>query len=575
MNIHTPHYLLHRGVRTLLIFTLFMLTALPSFAENSYILQYTSNRNHSDSLITADADTPVEFTQGDTIYLKITEGNETSASGASTNAASENGEIPSLTVLQRNTKTQEETVLTPDDSSFYTMDTKTIGTYQILVDHQVLMNFTVKEKTQPAVQPIPVKPVSKAGVFQKGKYYFYKDAKGKVRKSKGFVRWNGNLYYVQKGGRIQAGKSFKLGKYTYRAAKNGRIKVGTYKWGKYYYYSSSKGRLRKSKGFVTWKGNRYYIRKGGHLRTGKSFKVSKHTYRAAKDGRIKVGVYKWGKSYYYSTSTGKLRKKAGFISWNGRHYYSRKNGTLYVNRFYFHGGNMYYAGSNAAARTGTFKVGKYEYTADAGGIITHSSRKYMRGIDVSYYQGKNINWSKVKSSGISFAFLRCGYSGTKNGSRNKDSTFQGNIKGATAAGVDVGAYYFSQAITTKEAVAEADYAVKQVQSSGCKLTLPLVIDTENIQGRASSSKLSKAKRTQVIKAFCDRVKAKGYTPMIYASTSWLNNNLDMKKLSGYKVWVAQYYDKVTYKGKYQCWQYTSSGKVSGISGRVDMNYWVL
>lgn len=572
MKTNTSGIITHKRIRILLIFTLFMLSALPSLADSSYILQYTSDRNNPNTLVTADANAPVEFTQGSELYLKVTADDNSLSDKESTTEASTNS---TLTVLQRNTETLEEALLTPDDSSYYAINTKKIGSYQILVNQQVLMQFTVKGKSTSNVQPAPSKPVSKAAVFQKGKYYFYKDAKGKVRKSKGFVRWNGNLYYVQKGGRIQAGKSFKLGKYTYRAAKDGRIKVGAYKWGKYYYYSSSKGRLRKSKGFVTWKGHRYYIQKGGHLRTGKAFKIGKYTYRAAKDGRVKTGVYKWGKYYYYSTSTGKLRKKAGAFTWNGHRYYSRKNGTLYVNRFYFRGGNMYYAGSNAAARTGTFKVGNYTYTADANGIIINSTRKYMRGIDVSYYQGKNINWSKVKASGISFAFLRCGYSGTKNGSRNKDSTFQGNIKGATAAGVDVGAYYFSQAITTKEAVAEADYAIKQVQASGCKLTLPLVIDTENIQGRASSSKLSRAKRTQVIKAFCDRVKSKGYTPMIYASTSWLNNNLNMKKLSGYKVWVAQYYDKVTYKGKYQCWQYTSSGKVSGISGRVDMNYWVL
>lgn len=315
---------------------------------------------------------------------------------------------------------------------------------------------------------------------------------------------------------------------------------------------------------------------------GKSFRIGKYTYRAGSDGRIKVGVYKWGKYYYYSTSTGKLRKKAGRITWKGKSYYSRKSGTLYTNRFYFSGSNIYYAGPKAASLTGTFKVGKYTYTANASGSIISSNRKYMKGIDVSYYQGKDIDWAKVKSGGISFAFLRCGYSGTKDGKCHPDSTFngdkkhKGNIQRATAAGVDVGAYYFSQARTVKEAQAEAAFAVKQVKESGCKLNLPLVIDTENYPGgRASSSKLNRTKRTAAVKAFCDHVKAKGYTPMIYASTSWLNNNLDMKKLSGYQVWVAQYNDTVTYKGSYRCWQYTSSGKVPGISGRVDLNYWTL
>nr|WP_298568652.1 GH25 family lysozyme [uncultured Mogibacterium sp.] len=452
-----------------------------------------------------------------------------------------------------------------------------MGNWEILYEDSVRMRFTVKEVN--AVQPPsekPSKPKSKAGVLRKGKYYFYRDSKGKIRKKAGFVTWNGKKYYVRKGGRIQTGKTFKVGKYTYRASKKGQIKVGVYKWGKSYYYSSSKGRLRKSKGFITWKKNRYYVRKGGKIQKSKSFRIGKYTYRAGSDGRIKVGVHKWGKYYYYSTSTGKLRKKAGRITWKGKSYYSRKSGTLYTNRFYFSGSNIYYAGPKAAALTGTFKVGKYTYTANASGAITASNRKYMKGIDVSYYQGKDIDWAKVKSGGISFAFLRCGYSGTSNGKRCADSTFKDNMRKATAAGVDVGAYYFSQARTVKEARAEAAFAIKQVEASGCKITLPLVIDTENYPGgRASSSKLSRSKRTAAVKAFCDYVKAKGYTPMIYASTSWLNNNLDMKKLSGYQVWVAQYNDTVTYKGSYRCWQYTSSGKVPGIKGRVDLNYWTL
>ena len=102
--------------------------------------------------------------------------------------------------------------------------------------------------------------------------------------------------------------------------------------------------------------------------------------------------------------------------------------------------------------------------------------------------------------------------------------------------------------------------------------MPVVIDTESTpNGR--HNKISVSTRTSVIKTFCDRIKASGYTPMIYASTSWLNNQLNMSALSNYLVWVAQYYYKVTYEGAYSCWQYTSSGKVNGISGNVDMDYW--
>lgn len=561
----------NRIILSAVIALVMMLAPLPCFGETD-VLQYTADPTNAESWQSCDSNQSVTFEQNKKIYLRFS-AVESTESG--TSSQEDSGTAPVL--RQRSADTSKEILLQPDSEGLYLLNTDEIGSWEILYEDSVRMRFTVKEAN--AIQPPsekPSKPKSKAGILRKGKYYFYRDSKGKIRKKAGFVTWNGNKYYVRKGGRIQTGKTFKVGKYTYRANKKGQIKVGVYKWGKSYYYSSSKGRLRKSKGFVTWKKNRYYIRKGGKIQKSKSFRIGKYTYRAGSDGRIKVGVHKWGKYYYYSTSTGKLRKKAGRITWKGKSYYSRKSGTLYTNRFYFSGSNIYYAGSKAAALTGTFKVGKYTYTANASGSIISSNRKYMKGIDVSYYQGKDIDWAKVKSGGISFAFLRCGYSGTSNGKRCADSTFKDNMRKATAAGVDVGAYYFSQARTVKEAQAEAAFAVKQVKESGCKLNLPLVIDTENYPGaRASSSKLNRTKRTAAVKAFCDYVKSKGCTPMIYASTSWLNNNLDMKKLSRYQVWVAQYNDTVTYKGSYRCWQYTSSGKVPGIKGRVDLNYWTL
>ena len=109
------------------------------------------------------------------------------------------------------------------------------------------------------------------------------------------------------------------------------------------------------------------------------------------------------------------------------------------------------------------------------------------------------------------------------------------------------------------------------------MSYPIAIDTENINAtdpvpRANSSKLSKANRTKAIMGFCEYIKSQGYEPMIYASTSWLNNQLDMSQLP-YKVWCAQYYKKCEYKGNYIMWQYSSTGSVAGIKGNVDMNYY--
>lgn len=208
---------------------------------------------------------------------------------------------------------------------------------------------------------------------------------------------------------------------------------------------------------------------------------------------------------------------------------------------------------------------------------TTTTPKVEEVIDVSYVQSKTIDWAKVKAAGISGAIVRCGYRGYGSSAALKeDSMFLNHIQGAYKAGLKVGIYFFTEAVNEAEGRAEARFALAQLKKSGVKITYPIAVDTENISAsnpvpRANSSKLSVANRTAAIKGFCEEIKKNGYEPMIYASTSWLNNQLNMSKLP-YKVWVAQYNTSVTYKGSYIMWQYTSTGKVNGISGVVDKSY---
>ena len=200
------------------------------------------------------------------------------------------------------------------------------------------------------------------------------------------------------------------------------------------------------------------------------------------------------------------------------------------------------------------------------------SLERLLGIDVSYAQGV-INWSKVVQSGIEFAFIRAGGRFWGSGKIYTDSYFSSNIKGALAAGLNVGVYFFTQAVNEAEAINEARTTLNLIR--GYSVTLPVVIDTESTgdsSGPGRHNTIDVATRTRVIKAFCETVKNAGYTPMIYGSTSWLNNNLIMSQLKDYKVWVAQWANSVTYSGDYYCWQYTSRGSVNGINGRVDMDY---
>lgn len=191
-------------------------------------------------------------------------------------------------------------------------------------------------------------------------------------------------------------------------------------------------------------------------------------------------------------------------------------------------------------------------------------------VDVSYVQ-ENIDWQKVKAEGIEGAIIRCGYRGYGNGALKEDAQFMNHIKGAHKAGLKIGVYFFTEAINAKEGREEAAFTLNQIQKAGIPIDYPIAIDTEYINAKGvRANNLSKAKRTEVIKAFCETIKEAGYEPMIYASTSWLNSKLEMKALP-FKVWCAQYFDRCEYKGDYSFWQYTSTGKIDGIKGVVDLN----
>lgn len=150
--------------------------------------------------------------------------------------------------------------------------------------------------------------VLQRGILKISKAYYYADGKGVIRTAKGFVSCSGRLYYVQNGGQILAGKTFKLGKKTYRAAGTGVIMRGVYKWGKYYYYSDSKGALRTAKGRFRWKSNTYYCNKGGKLTTKKMVKSGKYYYYFDSAAKAKTKAFK------YHDVTIRPNKKTGAIT---------------------------------------------------------------------------------------------------------------------------------------------------------------------------------------------------------------------------------------------------------------------
>lgn len=216
------------------------------------------------------------------------------------------------------------------------------------------------------------------------------------------------------------------------------------------------------------------------------------------------------------------------------------------------------------------------------GTYTHSSMfdgmNIYNGIDVSEHQ-KTINWTKVKADGVDFAIIRVAGRGYGSSGRlYDDKYYKQNLQGALDAGIKVGVYIFSQAVTVAEAEEEADYILKRI--AGYNITLPVVFDFEFGSGyRVNALKYKttacKTAITNMCIAFSDKVKAAGYTPMVYANTSTFNGYMYPQQIisAGYDLWLAQYNSFAELTKKYVCWQYTSSGSVSGISGRVDCNFW--
>lgn len=190
------------------------------------------------------------------------------------------------------------------------------------------------------------------------------------------------------------------------------------------------------------------------------------------------------------------------------------------------------------------------------------------GIDVSKWNG-DIDWDKVKNAGVEFAIVRAGYRGSVTGSLVEDPYFRTNMSAAAASGVPTGVYFFTQAVNEVEAVEEASAVLRLLE--GYSPEYPIYIDTEGAGGNGRADGLDVKTRTQVCEAFCRTIENAGYRAGVYASRNWLNNRLETERLEQYQIWLAEYRSAPLYQGYYQMWQYTSKGRIDGISGNVDIN----
>lgn len=189
------------------------------------------------------------------------------------------------------------------------------------------------------------------------------------------------------------------------------------------------------------------------------------------------------------------------------------------------------------------------------------------GVDVSEWQGY-IDWDKVKATGISFAMIRCGFRQIEGNEIIEDATFRQNVEGAIKAGLKVGVYFYGTAKNEAEAIEEAEFTINLIKDYN--ISYPVVYDAETFNsGRLKN--ISYSTITDNILTYTETIASYGYDTMIYSYKDALSYYLDMGKLEGKLVWLAHWVEKTNYKGNYNMWQYTDSGRVDGIKTAVDLN----
>jgi len=218
----------------------------------------------------------------------------------------------------------------------------------------------------------------------------------------------------------------------------------------------------------------------------------------------------------------------------------------------------------------TNPLNKEENTFYEEGRLYYQEGAYrsLTGIDVSVHQGY-IDWAKVKEDGIDFAYIRVGYRGYSEGKMYIDDYYYSNMRQTAKVGMPVGVYFFSGAINEKEAIAEADYVLSHIK--GYKVDYPIAFDMEDISASNNRMKnLSQDEKTKIAIAFCQRINDAGYKTVIYGNAKWLLESLHYPEIAQYGIWYANW-DFYHWPYELLMHQYTSSGTVDGIRGRVDMN----
>jgi len=350
---------------------------------------------------------------------------------------------------------------------------------------------------------------------------------------------------------------------------------------KYYYIKED---TYMAKGWLQIEGDWYYFNEDGERQTGWLLGQKNDWYYLQADGKMATGWTLVGGKMYYMNESGVML--TGWQKIDGVTYYFDENGARYTG-WIKKSDKWYYFGSDGKMQTGLVNVNGYWYYLDASGEMlvgwqkVNGEWKYfslaedtqgrmsednsaiegsITGIDVSYWQG-TIDWDAIKAEGVEFTFIRVGH-----GDRKLDTQYTRNIKEANRVGIPAGVYFYSTAQTVEEAILDAQFVIDSVQ--GYKISYPIVIDMED----SSQVNLGKEKITEMIIAFCDEIRAAGYTPMIYCNEYWYKNYVDFSQLDDIEHWIARYAGKSSADIPKDIWQAGSTTRLNGIKGNVDIDF---
>ena len=214
---------------------------------------------------------------------------------------------------------------------------------------------------------------------------------------------------------------------------------------------------------------------------------------------------------------------------------------------------------------------KFDFQYDRHNYLKLQNLPSYAGVDVSAFQG-NIDWKKVKQSGIDFAIIRLGYRGYESGKLVEDEYAKANLKNAKEAGLRIGAYFFSQALSIQETDEEIAFMLKILGNT--ELDMPVVLDWEIPANTARTKNMDARTLTDIQRHFCGQMRSRGYQPMIYFNWHQSEHLYVLHELEEYPFWLALYQDRMTYPWKVEMWQYSDKGRVPGISGNVDLNVYM-